>query len=288
MGKVICIYHKNCTDGTTAAAVLLKKFPDCQLIPLEHNYSDEDIEGLLSLVDKDTTVYIVDFSLRKEDLEKLINRARKVILIDHHIGVKEFLQELSKKYQNFEYIFDNNRSGASLTWIYFFGEENIPDLIKFVEDKDIWTWRYGDKTKYANTYLFLFTNQPEKVLDLLEQPIDKILETGKILSNYTDYLINYFIEKAKEIYIKIGDYKIKAFNTGLFQSEIGNLLCEKYKEPIALFNINGDIVKFSFRSCDYVSPSALELAKILGGGGHKNAAGAAIKLKEFCKMIIFD
>ena len=288
MEKVICIYHKNCTDGTTAAAVLLKKFPDCELIPLEHGYSEEDFEAILSIVDKDTTVYIVDFSLRKEHLEKLIEKAKEVILIDHHIGVKDILENLSKKYKNFHYVFDNNRSGASLTWIYFFGEKNIPQLIKLVEDKDIWTWKYADKTKYANTYLFLFTNKPHELLKLLDEPIESILEKGKILSEYTDYLINYFIERAKEVYIKIDEHKVRAFNTGLFQSEIGNILCEKYKEPIALFNINGDIVKFSFRSCDYVSPSALELAKTLGGGGHKNAAGAVVKLKDFCKMLILD
>ncbi|NPA51630.1 MAG: phosphoesterase [Aquificae bacterium] len=288
MEKIICIYHKNCTDGTTAAAVLLKKFPDCMLVPLEHNYSQEDIEAILSNVDKNTTVYIVDFSLKKEDLENLLKKARKVVLIDHHIGVKSLLESLAKKYKNFEYIFDNNRSGASLAWIYLFKGEEIPPLIKFVEDKDIWTWKYGEKTKYANAYLFLFTNKPEKVVELLDQPIEKILEKGKILSEYTDYIVNYFIEKAKETYLKIGNYKVKAFNTGLFQSEIGNLMCQKYKEPIALFNISGDIVKFSFRSCDFVSPSALELAKILGGGGHKNAAGAVVPLKDFCDMILFN
>ena len=73
MSKKICIYHKNCTDGTTAAAVLLKKFKDCELLPLEHGYAEEDFEGILSLIGEDTEVYIVDFSPRIEDLEKIIN-----------------------------------------------------------------------------------------------------------------------------------------------------------------------------------------------------------------------
>ncbi len=288
MEKVVCIYHKNCTDGTTAAAVLLKKFPDCKLFSLEHNYSEEDLEEILKEIDNTTSVYIVDFSLREEDLKKVLNKAKKVVVIDHHIGVKDTLEKLSKYYPNFEYVFDNNRSGASLTWVYFFGEKNIPELIKFVEDKDIWTWKYGDKTKFANTYLFMLTNKPEEILKLLDKPVNEILEKGKILSDYTDYLINYFVEKAKEVFIRIGDYRVRAYNTGLFQSEIGNLLCEKFQEPIALFNINGYVVKFSFRSCDNVSPSALELAKILGGGGHRNAAGAVVSLKEFCNMIILE
>ena len=152
MEKVVCIYHGNCTDGTTAAAVLLTKFPDCVLFPFEHGYKPEDFQEVVDKVDKNTVVYIVDFSLKEEDLKTLLSIAKKVVIIDHHIGVKGLLEKLSKEYENLEYVFDNHRSGASLTWIYFYGKENIPDLIKYVEDKDIWTWKYGEITKYVNTY----------------------------------------------------------------------------------------------------------------------------------------
>jgi oligoribonuclease NrnB/cAMP/cGMP phosphodiesterase (DHH superfamily) len=287
--KVICIYHKNCTDGTTAAAVLLTKFPNCKLIPLDHNYSDEDIQNLLNEIDENTVVYIVDFSLREGDTEKILQKAKKVINIDHHIGVKERLEELAKRYSNFEFVFDNHRSGASLTWIYFYGKENIPEIIKLVEDKDIWTWNYGDKTKYANSYLIILTDKPEKIKEyILTNNIEKVIENGKIISEFTDYLINNFIEKVKEIYIKIGEYKVKAFNTGLFQSEIGNILSNEFKQAVVLFSISGYNVKFSFRSTEGNNPTALELAQILGGSGHKHAAGASVNLKEFCEMILFE
>ncbi len=287
--KILCIYHKNCTDGTTAAAVLLTKFPDCKLFPLDHNYKEEDIENLLNEIDKNTTVYIVDFSLREGDTEKILKKAKKVINIDHHIGVKERLEELAKKYPNFEFIFDNHRSGASLTWIYFYGKEKIPEIIKLVEDKDIWTWKYGEKTKYVNSYLTILTDKPEEIKELiLRDDISKLIENGKIISQFTDYLINNFIEKVKEIEIKIGEYTVKGYNTGLFQSEIGNILSTNLKQAVALFSISGYTVKFSFRSTEGNKPTALELAQILGGGGHKHAAGAAVSLNEFCNMIMFN
>ncbi len=287
--KIVCVYHKNCTDGTTSAAVLLTKFPDCKLVPLDHNYGEEDVKSLLDNINENTIVYIVDFSLREGDIEKIIQKAKKVINIDHHIGVKERLEELSKKYPNFEFVFDNNRSGASLTWVYFYGKENIPEIIKLVEDKDIWTWKYGEKTKYVNSYLIIFTDKPEKVKEfILSDNIEKLIENGKIISEFTDYLINNFIEKAKEINIKIGEYTVKAFNTGLFQSEIGNILSNNLKQAVVLFSINGYIVKFSFRSTEGNKPTALELAQILGGGGHKHAAGASVSLNDFCNMIIFN
>ncbi len=284
--KVVCIYHGNCTDGTTAAAVLLTKFPDCILFPLEHGYKEEDFQNVLEKVDKNTDVYIVDFSLRKEHLETLANIANQIVIIDHHIGVKELLEEMSKKYKNVKYIFDNNRSGASLTWVYFYGEKDIPPIIQYVEDKDIWTWKFGDITKYVNAYLVLFTNQPDKIKELIFSDITGVIEKGKLLAQYSDYLINRYVEKAKEVHLKIGDYIVKAYNTNLFQSEIGNILSKEHNQAVALFNINGEFVKLSFRSCDGQNPSALELAKILGGGGHKNAAGALVLLKDFCQKLL--
>jgi oligoribonuclease NrnB/cAMP/cGMP phosphodiesterase (DHH superfamily) len=288
MEKVICIYHGNCTDGTTAAAVLLTKFPDCILFPFEHGYKPEDLQEVIDKIDRDTTVYIVDFSLKEEDLKTILSIAKEVIIIDHHIGVKETLEKLAKEYKNLKYIFDNNRSGASLTWIYFYGDKNIPDLIKYVEDKDIWTWKYGETTKYINTYLILLTNQPDKIKELFNKDISDIIEKGKLLAQYTDYLINRFIEKAKETKLKIGEYLVRGFNTNLFQSEIGNILSTKFNEAVVLFNVSGDKVKFSFRSCEGQKPTALDLALILGGGGHRHAAGAVVPLKEFCNMIVLE
>ncbi|MFN3788287.1 MAG: phosphoesterase, partial [Sulfurihydrogenibium azorense] len=130
--KTVCIYHKNCTDGTTAAAILLLKYPDCKLFPLDHNYREEEFQPILDEVDKDTTVYIVDFSIKQPFFEKLVSKAKEVINIDHHISVKDMLEEFTKKYSNFKLVFDNDKSGASLTWQYLFGS-NPPDIVKYVE-----------------------------------------------------------------------------------------------------------------------------------------------------------
>ncbi|MEJ5173040.1 MAG: DHHA1 domain-containing protein [Hydrogenothermaceae bacterium] len=284
--KSICIYHKNCTDGTTAAAILLMKLNECKLLNFDHNYKEEDLNNLISEIDQDTTVYIVDFSLKERDFETLLQKGINVVVIDHHISAKEMLENLSKKYPNLKYVFDNNSSGASLTYRYFFGDD-LPEVVKYVEDKDIWKWEFGDITKYVNDYLFLFTNKPEEVKNIIQnQSLGELIEKGKIINQYTTYLIETFVEKSKDLFIKIGDYKVRAYNTGLFQSEIGNLLSTKFDQAVCLFSINGDYVKLSFRSLDHHNPSALDLAKLLGGGGHRNAAGASISLTEFCNILL--
>lgn len=284
MDKIVCIYHGNCTDGTTSAAVLLKKYPDCKLFPLEHGYTEENFQEVLNEIDNNTTVFIVDFSLKEEDLKAVLKKAKEVINIDHHISVKEKLEKFARKYSNFKYIFDNTKSGASLTWEYLFGGEP-PWIVKYVEDQDIWTWRYGEKTKYVNLYLLPLTNKPEEILKLFDKPVEEILENGKIIASFTDYMINRFVERAKETPVKIGDYIVKGFNTNFFQSEIGNILATKYNEAVVLFNFSGENVKLSFRSNTGQKPDALELATILGGGGHKNAAGAVVSIKDFFKMV---
>ncbi|WP_457643668.1 DHH family phosphoesterase [Persephonella sp.] len=284
MEKVVCIYHGNCTDGTTAAAVLLKKYPQCRLFPLEHGYTEEALNEILSAVDRDTTVYIVDFSLREEDLKKLLQKAKRVINIDHHISVKELLEKIDREYENYTFVFNNNRSGASLTWEYIFGTQP-PWIVRYVEDQDIWTWKYGEKTKYVNLYLLPMTNKPEEIVRLFDEPVEELIEKGKIIASFTDYLINRFVERAKETPVKIGRYLVKGYNTNYFQSEIGNILATKHDQAVLLFNIQGTDVKMSFRSNTGHSPDALDLAKELGGGGHRNAAGALVPLTEFFKMI---
>ncbi|WP_293443831.1 DHHA1 domain-containing protein [Persephonella sp.] len=284
MEKIVCIYHGNCTDGTTAAAVLLRKYKDCIPFPLEHGYKNEKLEDILNTIDNNTTVFILDFSLKEKDLIKVIQKSKQVINIDHHISVKETLEEISKKYGKFKFVFDNNHSGASLTWEYIFGGDP-PWIVKFVEDQDIWRWKYGEKTKYVNLYMLPMTDKPTEVAKLFDQPVEEIIEKGKIIASFTDYLINRFVERAKETPVKIGNHTVKGYNTNYFQSEIGNILSNKHNQAVLLFSIQGSDVKMSFRSNEDNKPDALELAKILGGGGHKNAAGALVSLSEFFKMI---
>jgi len=93
------------------------------------------------------------------------------------------------------------------------------------------------------------------------------------------------LDKSKEIFIYIGDYKVRAYNISSFQSELGNVLAKKYDETICLFGISDDNVFLSFRSLSHHTPSALDLAKTVGGGGHRDAAGAVVHIRKFFDML---
>tara|TARA_B100000959_G_C14941653_1_gene608072 strand:- start:794 stop:1654 length:861 start_codon:yes stop_codon:yes gene_type:complete len=282
--KIIGIYHKDCPDGITAAAVLLRKFPEIELFSLSHSFNEDDLLPILDVVIPGSEVYFVDCAL---GVEKFLSKDINVFVIDHHMGLKDSLDKLANKHESLTYVFDNDKSGASLAWSYFFPDEELPEVIKHVEDVDLWRLQYGDDTKYVSNYLSVNINTPEQMLDFIETgDIEKIKEKGKIMSDYSDVQIDRFFDNAEKIQLKIGEYIVPAYNIPMmYKSGLGNKLSEKEDKAVALFAITGDKVKVSFRSKDKHSPSSMELAKNLGGGGHRNAASTEIPLKDFLKML---
>lgn len=284
MEKIIGIYHGKCADGATAAAVLLSEYPEIDLHPILHGYKKSNLEEIQQNIDKNTIVYIVDFALREGHTEKIISKARKVINIDHHIGEQEQLETLKNTHDNFDYVFDNNRSGASLTWIYFNGDKNIPEIIKIVEDFDIWKFEFGDRTKYIASYFYTMQD-PKVIKSYFINGIEELIEKGKITNHYSEALQKSFLEKIEPVYLKINTDIVPAFNVSFFKSEIGDKLSIKMDCAVILFSITGSDVTCSIRSKDHQSPSALDIAKSLGASGQKNAAGARFTFEKFVELI---
>lgn len=282
MKKIVAIYHKNCIDGTTAAAVVLRKFNDAELFPLAHDHTKEELDQILAVIDENTEVYTVDCVI---GVPEILSRGFKVTAIDHHIGVKEQFSLLAKENPNLNFIFDNDRSGASLAWQYFFPYEAVPEMIRLVEDSDLWKGQYGNDTKYVNNYLWLWVNNPAKILQILDSDLDEIKQKGEVISTYAEKEINDLVE-LPPISLKIGEYVLKAYNITNHVSACGNILAERNEEAAVMFTIKGSEVKFSFRSKAGQEPSSLDLARILGGSGHVLAAGARVSLKDFLEMIV--
>lgn len=281
--KTIAIYHKDCTDGTGAAAVVLKKYPEALLFPLGHGFEPHELEPVLSQVAEGDQIFTVDCVIGAPEL---LNAGFKVTSIDHHIGIREQMEALAKDNGNFTFIFDNTKSGATLSWSYFFPNEKMPEILKYIEDADIWTWKYGNDTRNVGSLIFPLANKPDEVLKLFTAPIEPIIRDGGIITNYANNLIDNAVEKTEPIYLKIGEHRVPFYNITVLKSESGNKLSSLRKEAVALFSIDGNKVKISFRSLDGQKPQALELAQTLEGNGHKNAAGAGMTLQTFIASIV--
>src|SRR3990167_7555523 len=107
-----------------------------------------------------------------------------------------------------------------------------------------------------------------------------------MLWEYRQTLIDELLRDIQPVHIKIGKFIVPIHNTPEFlRSDVGHALAEKLGKAVATFVIDGDTVRLHFRGTDDNNPSALELAQMVGGSGHSNAAGARVNIKEFFSML---
>jgi oligoribonuclease NrnB/cAMP/cGMP phosphodiesterase (DHH superfamily) len=279
--EIVCVYHKDCVDGTTAGAVVLKKFPHAQLFPLSHGHTHEEVARIMEATDSDAHLYIVDSVLGLEEFAKYYE---EITIIDHHISVFEETSVFASIHPHITYIFDNDKSGASLTWSYLFPNIETPEMVQHVADDDIKTHIFGLETDYVVHYLSPLRNDPEKVCKLIGSDIALIKKEGAYITNYIQTEIKRSTER-QPIILLIGAYGVPFFNITDHQSACGNILSEQLGTVVGMYTIDGNLVKCSLRSKEEQIPSALDIATVLGGGGHKNASGARMTLADFVQML---
>ena len=264
------IYHgPHCPDGFTSAYCAWTILGDkAEYIPLD--YSDP-----VPKINAGDEVYILDFSFQREVMIAIEKIALKVVCLDHHKTAQENLLGL-----NFA-LFDMNKSGATLAWEYWHPNEPVPDLIKYVEDRDLW------RHKLPLT--------EEVYMGLREQ--ERTFENWHRLAQMPDF-VNFtsqigeplLIAKKKEIeaiaataeWHEIAGYKVPvASKCARYYSDVCSLLCKKHQEAkfaVAWQDQKG-VRKWSFRSIGEFDVSAI--ARKFGGGGHQNASGCSTPLDKF-------
>lgn len=281
--KNIVIYHNQCSDGFTSAAITKRYFKDsADYIPGIYGETPPDVTG--------KNVYFVDFSYKSEVIKEMLEKATHIYLIDHHITAINDLQQFTG-HPKFTAYTDLKRSGAMLAWDYFYPNQQCPDLINYVQDRDLWNW----SLPYTNEYLmalelseFTFENYCNHLNKSLEQ---KNQEHTNELINQGTTVVKYYSQVVENIcknvyFIDYLDYKnIPIVNcTGRFSSHVGNTLAKLHPEIFSvMYEMQGNSVQLSFRSLDS-GVDVSEIAKNLGGGGHKRASGAKITIEKFLQL----
>jgi len=270
MKNIAVIYHGECPDGFSAAWVAWKKFGNsAEYIPGHHGESAPE-----SLTGKE--VYMLDFVYPVDEMRKIVKNNKKVIVIDHHKSAEESVKIAQ------EYVYEMNHSGATLAWGYFFPDSEVPWLIRYVEDMDIWKLELPDVFAVA-----MITNSIEKDFDTWtklakdfdgESTRNQQIERGKIMLKYENKLMSEIMDSNKEI-VRFEGYETYAVNAPhAFASQMGNVLC-KEKPPMAkVWQWSGGKIEVSLRSDGSVDVS--EIAKKYGGGGHKAAAGFRVVAEQ--------
>lgn len=266
----ICLYHKNCWDGICSAWVVSKRFPkDVFYQPL--NYGDDWRGIIFPLLNKPVgirpDIIMVDFSLKRDELDEL-SKFTSLLVLDHHKTAEAELK--GAKYA----IFDMNESGASLAWKYFFPNQQIPTLVAYIKDRDLWQFKLPDSeiiNSYIQSYPMTIENYEQLFQELLEpEGINNAFIGGSAINRYKQTAVEAMCQNAM-----LNNDGIPVANASVLFSEVGSELCKQYPEAkysMYYFDrLTDGIRQWGLRSIgDY---DVSEVAKLHGGGGHKNAAG---------------
>lgn len=255
----IVIYHGgNCPDGFTAAWVAWKLYGDsADYLPAKYGDPPPDVT--------DRHVRILDFSYPRATLLEMHAKATSLAVLDHHKTAEADLAGLDFCK------FDMNRSGAGLAWDVLHADEPRPKLVDYVEDRDLWRFSLPD-ARAITAYVMATPKAFEawsNLARLVEDGPGRVAELGQAILRKIDEMI--YTHACETIPRVVAGHAVPVVNASTEFSEIAGKLAEGALFSVAWFQRGDGKYQYSLRSRGDFDVS--EIAKLWGGGGHKNAAG---------------
>lgn len=286
----LCIYHGNCDDGFGAAWAIWRRWGnEVAYIPAVYGTPLPDVGG--------KNVLFVDFSAKYDVMCEASFKARSIVIIDHHKTAQADLERLpqfdatgadqrslqeaffSCKTQNMPDIaawFDLNQSGAVMAWEFAHGiphNDPPPNMLSLIQDRDLWRFDYGDRTKRFSAALRTYPMTFE-TWDRIAGNTDLLVKEGEAILRGHNANIQKFIADAYWDFV--GGYFVPVVNVPYhYASDTAHALLSIFPEALftACWFRRGDgMIQWSLRSEDG-RMDVSEVAKRRGGGGHRNAAG---------------
>jgi nanoRNase/pAp phosphatase (c-di-AMP/oligoRNAs hydrolase) len=263
--KIVVLYHGGCADGFGGAWAAWKKLGKrAEYIPLYDRQKPPS--GL-----KDKRLYFIDWTFDNPAIiQELVKTNERVIILDHHEHVEKIMRLAQ------EHVFSSVHSGAALAWKYFHPRRRMPLLLKYVEDYDLWKFRFRD-TAAVNALIeatpFDFREWSRLASDF-EKPESRrrrLAVAGAILQ-YKNSLVRDMVSGAKTV--RFGKYEVLALNAPILRNEAGHILAKRKPPFSVLWWEEGDKIRISLRA---VKPFNL-LKNIKGAKGHPQAAGFTLPL----------
>jgi len=297
------LYHANCNDGFGAAFAAWLYFgkqldTGAVYLPVSYGKPMPDMQP-------GCDVYIVDFSYPAKDLIALASIQSKVVVLDHHASAQRDLTldqfpgaaliDGVIRCDNLHVQFDMNKSGAVLAWEYFFPGNEVPLLLQYIQDRDLWKFKMINSravSAYLQTREMDF-NVWKRVAKEMTQTADmqEIYRAGAACLKLKDQMVevmasNRFpalfdmntvppvLTRATSPQCFEGQFIVPVANATCFFSEVGERLLQIHPEAkfSAYYLDRADGKRqWGMRSRSDVDCSII--AKAFGGGGHPGAAG---------------
>lgn len=301
--KALICYHDNCIDGFTSAWVtnkyLVEKHPDAEIELMAMNYGPNDCVMLLRRLDElehlFSHVFIVDFSVPIPILQCMAVEYPDMVtvVLDHHKTALEMYASTSLVASSIvagaTVHIDMKECGASLCWKHFFPRLEVPTLIEYVKDYDLWTYHRGVATKHFNKFL----KTREKSFRIWEgihqcsvrnydEVLEDLLDIGEGIQIYHDNLIQEIVANARPVILG-GRIGLGVAAPASLASDIGNVLAQESGSFGVSWRPGEQASKelcYSIRSIKATGFEVEPIARLYHGGGHACAAGFTTRNKS--------
>lgn len=292
MKKRVIIYHDD-ADGRCAAAIAGRHGHDnryeVEYMKAEHGAGPQWDKLMMLRRNKDE-IWVVDFSFEENDMLALVLIVGKSYLywFDHHKTAIEKLRNMVTVpgLRNLEW------AACMLVWIWCSPGLVPPPAVKYIADRDLWRFKYGDTTKdFYEMYLQAESHPCGQVWDLYftmpEEQYRKYIAHGRILRTARiQQLKSFALSLGQQVAFILGEnqYTAKGLKVnypgsgdmGQVIKDLGYDVAWCYVEKM----IEGRLVRDNSLYSDTFDVSAIATAR--GGGGHAGAAGYVEVLQVDC------
>ena len=278
----LVIYHgRSCPDGFAAAlAAWLFYAGKAEFLGLDHG-DIKTMDDLPALAGR--AVYILDFSFAPAIMHAIEERAAKLVMLDHHKSAADKLSGFSCRCGVVH--FDMKKSGSRLAWEFFQRERALPDLVRFIEDRDIWVWQYPESAGFLAALDMepMVFERWNEIAQFDDAPLQKYLERGRAMDEKFHKLAADIAEGAQALSFN-GVTGLMVNAPGPFHSAVGETLCKRSGTFALLWNVDkSGAIKVGLRS----EPGfdCIPLAESMHGGGHAQACGFKMTLARLPELL---
>jgi len=275
----VCYFHAGCPDGFGAAWATWRAWGDEGRYVARGHYDPLDghrHDGHL--------VAFVDIAPSNESMRELAEVAARLVVLDHHVSARDRFQadpgvENALAAVPHHIDFDLEHSGAILAWHHFHPDTPPPDLLRYVEDQDLWSWKLP-RSEEVNAAIGSYARDFETWSQLAARPTAELAEEG------TPILRSQRIDVERSLTlthpVAIGTERIEAVNTRNQRAFVGHELAKRKTFGRAwglVYRLHGDRIDATIYSIGDVD--VVSVAERYGGGGHRNAAGFSVSLRTW-------
>ncbi len=238
---------------------------------------------------EDALVAFVDIAPTEDEIRELADVASQVVVLDHHVTARDRLVSdagllTALEDEGHHLHFDLSHSGAVLAWQYFRPNEEVPALLRYVEDQDLWNWALHD-SEAVNAAIASYPREFDVWDRLAKESMEALAEQGKPILRANQMEVERRLAHAKPV--ALGTRRIEAVNASTNRSQIGHQLAKRarYGEAWGLvYRVEGAEVFGTLYSIGDLDVSQVALG--YGGGGHKNASGFRVTLERWLKDFV--